>query len=554
MIDNVSNSQRSGGGQPSMKRKWLRRLAIAGGALVLTIAAAVLAGKYWLVPVVLRQQISAALREQWDGQLTIGAVNFNWTGPSYLQDVELRDAAGREWLRAKSVKLTTRDWPGLHPALGEVAVEGLDLQGYFTDGALQLPLKPAPLQQGKNEYVDLCAITIRNMSIGITVDENALSSWDGLQLTVHREGQSYRVELMSTTSKPGEELSVKGTVEGGTLEVDLNIVMQHTVTQQEADVGFTALNAPFITQADGKIDVKLDLRGRLSEFPSCSTIRISGAIALADGSVSGAGGPLIKNLSGEIRFDGQAPLSAAGEWSASICQGQAKGKLRAIAQDGGAINYRYRVDADNVNFDEIVKALGHQTARRGTLQFICAADGHTGDRNGPVVKGYMYLADAHLGDMPLLTGLFNFMGISQFDEFQSTDVEATFTVKGLMVTISKARVANAIAAIDVEPGGQVDIEKHYIDMYAIVAPVKQLHDVLASIPLVKLVVHQQDKLMRVRIHGDWDAEPMSLISSESFEGIIDIGKSTVGFISGVVSSGGRIGKTLYNEFGERFDP
>ena len=60
--------------------------------------------------------------------------------------------------------------------------------------------------------------------------------------------------------------------------------------------------------------------------------------------------------------------------------------------------------------------------------------------------------------------------------------------------------------------------------------------------------------MRVRIHGDWDATPTSLISNESPKGIKDIGEGTVDFLRGVVSSGGRLGKTLYNEFGERFDP
>ena len=100
----------------------------------------------------------------------------------------------------------------------------------------------------------------------------------------------------------------------------------------------------------------------------------------------------------------------------------------------------------------------------------------------------------------------------------------------------------------------MDIEKHYLDLYAIVAPVKKLHDVLDSIPFAELVVGLHDRLMRVRIRGDWDATPSSLISSESMRDIKDIGEGTVDFLRGVVSSGGRLGNTLYNEFGERFDP
>jgi hypothetical protein len=77
-----------------MKRKWPGRLAIAGAVLVLVVISAVLAGNYWFVHIVLRQQITAAIQKQWDGNLVIGAINFHWTGPSYLHGVELRDASG----------------------------------------------------------------------------------------------------------------------------------------------------------------------------------------------------------------------------------------------------------------------------------------------------------------------------------------------------------------------------------------------------------------------------------------------------------------------------
>jgi hypothetical protein len=71
------------------------------------------------------------------------------------------------------------------------------------------------------------------------------------------------------------------------------------------------------------------------------------------------------------------------------------------------------------------------------------------------------------------------------------------------------------------------------------------------IPLVKLIVRVQERLVRVRIHGDWNAAPASLISKEPLK---DIGEGTVDFLRGVVSSGGRLGKTLYKEFDERLVP
>jgi hypothetical protein len=337
------------------------------------------------------------------------------------------------------------------------------------------------------------------------------------------------------------------------LEADLNVVMKHMVIQKEAAAIFAALNAPFVTQADGKMDVKVGLRGRLSDLLSSFTaIKISGAIALADGSVSCARGPLMRDLSVEIQFDGQTPPSAVAEWSASFCKGQMKGNLTANVLEDGTVKYHCKADAQGVSFDEMSKLLsGSQETRKGELQYIYVMDGRTGALNETAGRGYIYLTDAHLGDVPLLTSLFNFVGLSQFDALQSTDVEATFAVKGPVVTLNKARVANAIAAVDVEPGGQVDIEKHYLDLYVIVAPVKQVRDVLRSIPLVKLAMSLKDRLTRLHIRGDWDAPPTSLITQETLK---DIGEGTVDFVRGAVSAGGRLGKTLYNEFGERFNP
>jgi hypothetical protein len=536
----------------TMNRKWLKRLGIAGGALVIAVVAVGLAGKYWLAPFVVRQQISAALRERWDGHLAIGAINLNWKGPSYLRGVTLRDAAGREWVRAGSVKLTPRNWPGLHPVLCEVEVENLDLQGYFTSGTLQLPIKPGPPQQGKTEYMDLRAITIRNMSIGNIAEGNAKAACGGLELTVRRDGESHRIEMKRMINAPEEELLVSGTVKGESLETDLNVVMKHAFAQKEATAIFAALHAPFVTQADGKMDVKLDLRGRLRDLPSLSTVRISGAITLRDASVSYARGPLMTDLKGEVRFDGQGPPSAVAKWSALFCKGRTKGELSANALDDGTVKYRYREDARGVSFDEWSKLFSDsQQIHKGELQYIYVVDGHTGGSEKAVGRGYIYLTDAHLGDVPLLVGLFDFVGLSGLNALQSTDVEATFATKGLLVTVSKARVANAVAAIDVEPGGLVDIEKQNLDLYAIVAPVKLVHDVLAMIPLVKLIVRVQERLVRVRIHGDWNAAPASLISKEPLK---DIGEGTVDFLRGVVSSGGRLGKTLYKEFDERLVP
>jgi len=525
-----------------MNRKWRKRLIIAGGVLLLSVSAAVLVGKYWIVPSVVRRQASAAVREQWDGGLTIAGIHFNWTGAAYLRGIELSDAEGRVWLRARSVKLALSDWPGLHPVVSEVEVENLDVRGFFTEGVLQLPLKPAPAHERK---FDLPTLTIRNMSVGIFAEKNAQAVWGDVQLALRREGQNLLIDLKRAFKEPGEELSLSGTVDGRSLEADLTLAMKHAVSREEAAAILAALNVPFLSKTDGKIDVRMGLRGGLA---APSALTPSGAIALADWSLSSRHGPLIKGLSGEVRFAGRAPAGAVAEVSAESCSGQMKAALTANVLADGTLRYRGRVDAEKVSFDELAKVLsGVQKTRKGTLQFACAFDGYSRTPGGPAQRGYVYLEDADLADVPLLTALFRLMGLTQLDALQATDVEATFTMKGLVATVSEARVANAVAAIDVEPGGQVDIGSHHLDLYAIAAPIKQIQDFLGSIPLVSLVVRLKDKLTRVHIRGDWDAPPASLISKQPLN---DIAEGTVGFLRGVASTGGRLGKSLFKTFGE----
>jgi hypothetical protein len=256
----------------------------------------------------------------------------------------------------------------------------------------------------------------------------------------------------------------------------------------------------------------------------------------------------LSGLSAEVRFDDRVPAGVVAEATAALCKGRSKASLTANALDDGTIKYHYRVNAEGVNFDEFAKALSdNQTTRTGELQFIWATDGHTGDRDGPVVKGYAYLTDANLADVPVLTGLFHVAGLTQLDALQATDLEAAFTMKGRVVTLSQARLSNAVAAIDIEPGGQVDIGRHSLDLYAIVAPIKQVSDLLDSIPFMTLVVKLKDRLTRVHIQGDWNDPPARLISKESLE---DIAEGTVDFLRGVTSSGGRLGKSVYGTFSD----
>lgn len=63
----------------------------------------------------------------------------------------------------------------------------------------------------------------------------------------------------------------------------------------------------------------------------------------------------------------------------------------------------------------------------------------------------MYLKNAHVSDVPLLSDLFRFSGITEFDRLATTDVEATFASKGPTITL---RVVQSTVLGDPVPGAR----------------------------------------------------------------------------------------------------
>jgi len=155
------------------KRTWKARLP--GALIKLGILLLVLAGaaKWWIVPAVGRSVVRAKLADLWDGPVAIEEIDFNFFGPWHVRGVTLRDAADRQWLHIKTVRLSLRGWPGPRPTLVAADIDGVKVSPHFADGQCLLPLKPSPsgpgqphqrLQTFLNRYRDV-RLTARDISI-----------------------------------------------------------------------------------------------------------------------------------------------------------------------------------------------------------------------------------------------------------------------------------------------------------------------------------------------------------------------------------------------------
>ncbi|MBI5723852.1 MAG: hypothetical protein HZA50_07840, partial [Planctomycetes bacterium] len=149
-----------------------RRIArVAGWSAGILAVLVILAGaivKYWYAPSVIRRHAALAVERYWEGSVRIGSVDFNYFGPATLRDVELLDSSGRQWVRLGAICFDLRDWPGTHPILEQVRIEGLDITACRQDGKYGPPVKAFPKGPSRlKDYMDLRRITVDGFSASI---------------------------------------------------------------------------------------------------------------------------------------------------------------------------------------------------------------------------------------------------------------------------------------------------------------------------------------------------------------------------------------------------
>lgn len=173
------------------------RLAKAAlwAAVLLAVAAA--AGKWWLAPAAIRWQLDEYLPEYWDGAAEIDRIEFNVFGPVVLGGLALRDRDGQEWLAAKSVELSLRDWPSLSPMLIGLSLDRPRVTAHCAAGQCRPPLRKIPSDLW-TAYVDLARASVRGGSIEVIHDGNSVARWDDLHLELRRREGGYRLSLAPT--------------------------------------------------------------------------------------------------------------------------------------------------------------------------------------------------------------------------------------------------------------------------------------------------------------------------------------------------------------------
>ncbi|MHC4187431.1 MAG: hypothetical protein ACYSRQ_04480, partial [Planctomycetota bacterium] len=164
--------------------------------------------------------------------------------------------------------------------------------------------------------------------------------------------------------------------------------------------------------------------------------------------------------------------------------------------------------------------------------------------------GYIELNDSDLYSTPLTSHIFTSIGLKDQQLTRMADGVCVFSINGSVITINEAKATSDYGAIVVEPGGTIDLEKNWVDVYVIAVPVRAFRELLNKIPFMSIITNPTDKLTRFRVEGSLSEPPSKLVKKQPFR---DIAAGTVSFFKEVINAGGELTDKTVNSSRSLFD-
>src|SRR4030042_3105160 len=421
------------------------------GPLILSIVIIATITHFRLIPAKVSREIERALLKFWDGQVDIEDIDINYFAPICLAKVSFSDKTGREYIHTGKVKMVFKKWPGLHPVVTEVEIEKLCLQLSTADGKFTLPVKnPRKQPPGKKKKVDIRKLSINDIEITFTDEQDTKYLYDNLKFLANKNGSSYNFSLNQSSAESPESLLANGSIDLKTFETNSSVQIKHPVQEQEMALLFTALNIPNLSAA-GRLEADLKITGPLKQP---TELKPHGFISLYGWTIAANGKTIAADLhtkadikNGNFNFE---------NITATVCGGGVTGSLYAHT----TTKFSSYIFAQNMNYEKLTPVLGGEKRKetKGTVTFDYTFSGRgTGEPN-LIGEGQFFMDEADISAIPILPYIFQTIGLQELAQPEVSDVECTFTTAGPVVTIQTANVANRFAAVRAEPGGTINLK------------------------------------------------------------------------------------------------
>jgi len=434
-----------------------RRLLAAIILLVVLAGALAVAGKFWIVPAVIRRQIRAKLADFWGGQVAVRDVEFNYRGPLRIRGLELLDPSGGKWIAIDSMEIDLRGWPSLSPVLQGMRVDGVRILAHVRGGKADWPLRRPTGERKERDlgkYFDVQAIEIGNIVIGAVHDSGRAVIWDGLKLRVSRRSEKYHISLSQQREGKDEEI-LTGNLEGKGRDSRLSLAMSRWMARNETAALLQVLTASSITEIEGHLDLeKVEIAG---DFGEPETLTAHGTVAFSAGRIVPAGGPEFSDVVIRAELEGHIASAKGANLSAKTCGGKVTGDVKLQLLGTEALARSGWITADGVHLGELAAYFSDPPVlSRGTMRAkVSFEPGRSGwGENQMYVE--TWLTGADLYSPPLVASVLRQVGLGgRMQVYQ--DLDAGFWLTGQRLTVDYAALRNRLGSVAVHPGGTMDL-------------------------------------------------------------------------------------------------
>jgi hypothetical protein len=512
----------------------LRRVGLC---LVLAAAATHVLVKLWFGPAYVERSVEQSLLEFWAGPVRVGEIEFGYDGVMFIRDVSFYSSSGSEVMKASRVRMVLGNWPSLDAPAKRIEVERLDVRLQM-EGA-----KPIfPLRQEQNSQTGRSSLEyflIKNAAVVVEANESEMF-FDHVFVEVAKVEGFNKINI-SREAADGR-FRIEGDVNSENQLADIKMSFDQLFSRGQMKVLLSALGAPAALSCEGKTIGELKVRGNLSD---ANNLWPEGVVSFKDWTVFANDSIVGRKLGGELVVRRRhLDLERV---KGSLYEGRWKGSFYADIQQSKPAAYGGYVLATDVNLAMLTESAGTEKRfTRGTGHLNLQFAGNSSGLESTKAYGDVFLHDADLWRVPLIGELFKSIGIWEYRLVGMSDAEAVFRLSVSKMTVERGHLSNRFSAIEAEPGGKVDLKSGQVDIYVVAAPLKGLDWLLGKIPVVNWFASFKDKLVRLRLKGNWSEPAGKLIHKQPLK---DIKEGTVEFVASVVEGGGYFTEKLIKGFG-----
>ncbi|MFW5731688.1 MAG: hypothetical protein ACOCZU_00605 [Planctomycetota bacterium] len=539
--------------------------------VALWISIAVLAAggvlKFVVAPAVVRHLVADNLPRYWDGHVEIDRVSVGF-GSVQLGGVRLYDRQDRLWLAAESVSVSPGVRWTLEAGFRDVDIDALDLRLQFIEGRCDPPLRNVDELVTWLEQVTHIDLLHADGTITLNRPGGAAYTLGPVTMDIRRAVDGHRVHVRGFDEDTRNVLDLDGWANWGTTAFDANVIVRHRLTPADSKALVSVFHVRGVDEGAVTLQADLTLKGRWT-LPH--TWRPTGTASVSEGHLVVGGEAILDRLAGQfvVTSDANTITAGAERLTARLAGGEfsAKGSLTSRPATSPRthlpitqLSYRGSVAIDGANITPIARAVAGATGHRRTmrdvgrlgklkLRYDVKGEGLSpADLQG---RGVLRLDQVDLTALPAGPALVKGFHGSIPRAMAMADLEATMDSNGPRVTLQEARLAGPLLAIEIEPGGTLDLQDGTVDLYAVGVPLARLQSGLIRLPLLEILGFLQQSLTRVHIEGNW-SETGAINVTVAPGPSNRLGRQSRGFFMKAAREGGKLSGHLIDRFRTMF--